>query len=137
MSGFNRILYSKALVWFKKQTTRDDSELHEKIYEFCLLLLGVWMSMIYLATCAFRVVHQSTEERIERLTTTCSKLYPVGIYLLKVNNRNTRTRCSLWICLKPSSCVSIVNLEQVNADWDHLHCKIRNINSLKYKETTK
>ena len=64
---------------------------------------------------------------------------PAGIYLLKVNNRNTRTRCE--ICLKltkntperrhwrrsgvfivnfeftPCSSISIVNFEQVNAGW--------------------
>ena len=46
---------------------------------------------------------------------------PVGIYMFKVNNRNTRKRCE--ICSKltiktPFSSVSIVNFEQVNADWD-------------------
>ena len=71
-------------------------------------------------------------------------IFPAGIYLLKVNNRNNRTRCE--ICLKltvktseqrqwrrfgvilvsllltlstPFSTVSIVKLEQANADWDH------------------
>ena len=51
---------------------------------------------------------------------------PAGIYLLKVNNRNTRTRCE--ICSKltintsftPCSSVSIVNFEQVNDGWDHI-----------------
>ena len=51
--------------------------------------------------------------------------YLVGIYLLQVNNRNTRPRCE--ICSKltikappyftPCSSVSIVNFEHVNADW--------------------
>ena len=50
-----------------------------------------------------------------------SKVSPVGIYLLKVNNRNTKTRCE--ICSKlaikaPCSSVSIVNFEDVNTDWD-------------------
>ena len=53
---------------------------------------------------------------------------PAGIYLLKVNNRNTRTKCE--ICSKltiktperrlwpiPCSSVSIVNFEKVNAGW--------------------
>ena len=45
---------------------------------------------------------------------------PAGIYLLKVNNRNTRTKCE--ICSKltintPCSSVSIANFEQVNAGW--------------------
>ena len=60
---------------------------------------------------------------------------PAGIYLLKVNSRNTRTMCEicskltlktpmvsfwclfckLWIYFTPCSCVSIFNLEQVNA----------------------
>ena len=64
--------------------------------------------------------------------------YPVGIYLLKVNNRNTRTRCeicskltiktmdngvvlvSLLLTLNnfpPCSGVSIANFEHVNVDW--------------------
>ena len=56
------------------------------------------------------------------------KLYPVGIYLLKVNNRNTRTRreicskfnnkdtrtTSLCIYFTPFSSVSIVDFEQVD-----------------------
>ena len=37
-------------------------------------------------------------------------LYPVGNYMFKVNNRNTRANCE--ICSK-----LIVNFEQVNADW--------------------
>ena len=51
---------------------------------------------------------------------------PVGVYLLKVNNRSTRTRCE--ICSKLTlktperrqwrgSGVFIVNFEHVNADW--------------------
>ena len=64
------------------------------------------------------------------------KLIPVGNYMFKVDNRNTRTRCE--ICSKLTmktqerrhcsgvfivnfehiSSVSIVNFEQVNADWD-------------------
>ena len=75
---------------------------------------------------------------------------PVGIYLLKVNKRNTGTRCE--ICSKltiktperhqwrrsgvfivdfehyftPCSCVSIVNFEHVNADWESFGTKSRN-----------
>ena len=55
------------------------------------------------------------------------KLNLVGIYLLKVNNRNTRIRCE--ICSKLTiktpersqtcSSVSIVNFEQVIAGWDY------------------
>ena len=53
-------------------------------------------------------------------------LYPAGIYMFKVNNRNTRTRseiCSkltiktLWTYCTTCSSVSIVNFEQVNAGW--------------------
>ena len=54
---------------------------------------------------------------------------PVGNYMLKVNSKNTRTRCE--ICLKltiktterPDCCrsgVVIVNFEQVNAGWEVL-----------------
>ena len=38
-----------------------------------------------------------------------SKYFPAGIYLLKVNNRNTRTRCE--IC---RSGVFIVNFEHIS-----------------------
>ena len=63
-----------------------------------------------------------------------------SIYMFKVNNTNTRTKwicskltiktperlqalfwclyCSLWTYFVPFSSVSIVNFEQVNADWD-------------------
>ena len=53
--------------------------------------------------------------------------FPFGIYMFKVNKRNTRTRCE--ICSKviiktperrqwrQCSSVSIVNFEQVNAGW--------------------
>ena len=46
---------------------------------------------------------------------------PAGISLLKVNNRNTRTRCK--ICLKvtmktPERRLSIANFEHVIAGWD-------------------
>ena len=43
-----------------------------------------------------------------------------GIYLLKVNKRNTRTRseiCSELTIKTPRSGVSIVTFEQVNAGW--------------------
>ena len=57
-------------------------------------------------------------------------IFPAGIYLLNVNNRNTRTKCE--ICSKltiktperrhrpyftPCSSVSIVNFEHVIAGW--------------------
>ena len=62
---------------------------------------------------------------------------PAGIYLLKVNNRNTRTRCEIcskltiktperrqWrrsgVFIVNFSSVSIVNFEQVNADCFYL-----------------
>ena len=48
--------------------------------------------------------------------------------MLKVNNRNTRTRCEIWSKLTiktperryftPCSSVFIVNFEQVNAGWE-------------------
>ena len=54
------------------------------------------------------------------------KVFPAGIYLLKVNNRNTRTRreiCSKLTIKTPErrhwrrSGVFIVNFEQVIAGW--------------------
>ena len=62
------------------------------------------------------------------LNTYLESLFPASIYPLKVNNRNTRTRCETFSKLTiktperrqlytPYSCVSIVNFEQVNADW--------------------
>ena len=47
---------------------------------------------------------------------------PVANYMLKGNNRNTRTMCEICsnstIKLTPCSSVSIVNFEQVNAYWE-------------------
>ena len=49
-----------------------------------------------------------------------------GIYLLKVNSGNIRTRCEIcskltiktrWTYFTPCSSVSIVNFEQVNTSW--------------------
>ena len=54
---------------------------------------------------------------------------PVGMYLLKVNNKNTRARCKICSKLtiktperRHTSCssVSIVNFEQVFAGWESL-----------------
>ena len=50
--------------------------------------------------------------------------------MFKVNNRNTRTRCELTkLTIKtyftPCSSVTIVNFEQVNADWDEAHFLIK------------
>ena len=54
------------------------------------------------------------------------KLHPVGIYFLKVNNGNTRTRCEMCSKLTINtpewrqwhlSGVFIVNFEHVNANW--------------------
>ena len=47
-----------------------------------------------------------------RLTFTVLQNIPAGIYLLKVNNRNSRTRC------ETCSNVSIANFEQINAGWE-------------------
>ena len=68
LSDFRKF-YSKVLVWFKKQTTRDGSELHEKRYKLCLLLLGVCIS----CNICNQVVHQSTEGKTVRLTIACTK----------------------------------------------------------------
>ena len=52
---------------------------------------------------------------------------PVGIYMLKVNNGNTRTRCEICSKLTIKTPerrhwrrfgVFIVNFEQVNVDWE-------------------
>ena len=39
---------------------------------------------------------------------------PAGIYLLKVNNRNTRTRCEISLKL---TIKTLVDFDQVNARW--------------------
>ena len=58
----------------------------------------------------------------------CKQCIPAGIYLLKVNNRNTRTRCEICskltinrntrtrceICSKLTINIVIVNFEQVS-----------------------
>ena len=52
------------------------------------------------------------EARGERFESQC---YPAVIYLVKVNDRNTRTRCE--ICFTSCSSDSIVNFEHVIAGW--------------------
>ena len=57
-------------------------------------------------------------------------IYPAGIYMFKVNNRNTRARCEICSTIKlttetperrhwytPCSSVSIVNFEHVISGW--------------------
>ena len=46
---------------------------------------------------------------------------PVWNYMIKVNNRNSRTRCKILLTFnifQPCSSISIVNFEQVNIGWD-------------------
>ena len=42
---------------------------------------------------------------------------PAGIYMFKVNNKNTRTRFKIRSKFTPCSGTSIVNFEHVIADW--------------------
>ena len=51
---------------------------------------------------------------LEKLNKQDFNTIPAGNYMLKVNNRNTRTRCE--ICSKLNN---KVNFEQVNAGWDN------------------
>ena len=59
-------------------------------------------------------------------------VFPVGIHLLRGNNRNTRRRCEIcskltiktperrhwrWTYFTPCSAVSIINFEHVIAGW--------------------
>ena len=81
-------------------------------FAYVHFLAAVWP--IHPSTCFWNVTYYSP--------------FPAGIYLLKVNNRNTRTKCE--ICSKLTiktpeqrqsftlcSSVSIVNLEHVIAGW--------------------
>ena len=66
---------------------------------------------------------------------------PVGIYLLKANNRNIRTRCEISSKLKPCSSVCIMNFEHVIAGWEELAQRSKKDltdleNSLRLLETT-
>ena len=66
-----------------------------------------------------------------------TETFPSGIYLLKVNKRNTRTKCE--ICSKLTikiperrhwrlcSSVSFVNSEQVNAGWVNFYCNSKKV----------
>ena len=40
-------------------------------------------------------------------------LNPAGNYLIKVNNRNTRTRCEICSNLKIKTCAFIVNFDPI------------------------
>ena len=55
-----------------------------------------------------------------------SHCHPAGIFLLKVNNRNTRKRCekcsNIWTFFTPCSSVSTVNFEHVIVDWVYSYC---------------
>ena len=73
------------------------------------------------------------------------KTDPAGIYLLKVNSRNTRTRCeicskltiktsdlvslflTLNILITPCSSISTVNFEQEDASWGFCKLVLREI----------
>ena len=69
--------------------------------------------VIYITSIVFSIQYKN-EERLR----SSFFHFPVGIYLLKVNNRNTRKTCE--ICSKlftPCSSVSIVNFEHVIAGW--------------------
>ena len=64
-------------------------------------------------------------EMLKKAFGTCRIHLPANIYLLKVNNGNTKKRCE--ICSKltiktltPFSNVSIIDFEQVNVSWDTL-----------------
>ena len=51
-----------------------------------------------------------------------SEIYAAGNYVFKVNNRDTTTRCERCsklkiTCLTPHPSHSIINFDQVNADW--------------------
>ena len=50
----------------------------------------------------------------------CQISNPVGIYLLKVNNRNTRTRCEICSKLTIKTPERRHNFKHVNADWEIL-----------------
>ena len=63
----------------------------------------------------FNTFQCSADSLSSELCSVSSKVYltiPAGIYLLKVNNRNTRTYFT------PCSSVSIVYFEHVIAGWD-------------------
>ena len=61
-----------------------------------------------IATCNLKV---SLDKSFAKL-----QFYPAGMYLLKVNNRNTKARCEI-LHLAPCSSVSIVSFEHVIANW--------------------
>ena len=48
-------------------------------------------------------------------------IFPAGIYLFKVNNRNTRARCET--CSKFTPCSTIVNIEQLYAEKEAISCQ--------------
>ena len=52
-----------------------------------------WTSFYMIEASVIKELNEGTEKSFGKL-----RFFPVGIYLLKVNNRNTRTRCE--ICSK-------------------------------------
>ena len=82
--------------------------------------------------CAYQAIRLNIEElQVAGQNADCGfgnifvqgKAIPARIQLLKVNNRNTGTRYEMCLKLKIKTPeqrhgISIVNFEQVNADWD-------------------
>ena len=83
------------------------------IIKHCLKYAKIWVS----SNLSFPHKERNENSVLTRKNT------PVGIYFLKVNNRNTKTKCEICskltikITERRRSNVSIVNFGHVNADW--------------------
>ena len=111
--------------------TEDISSLFDVQFFWCIKSTSVKSSIVKIYIISFQKFNPGNIWVWSRQSIQLREIYPVSIYLLKVNNRNTRTRCE--ICPKlpiktllltlnifnftPYSGVSIVNFYNVIADW--------------------
>ena len=77
-----------------------------------MIKLKVYSLLENLMTCAWKS-KVADSSPTTRLMSHDSCVSPAGIYLVKVNTRNTRTRCEVCSKLTPCSSASIVNFEHV------------------------
>ena len=107
------------------------------MFGFCVFIIKTYViinskfSLVYFC-CGTLIVPKTVMSYLiyfESIQSDMTKYYPAGIYLPKVNKRNSRTRCE--ICSKLTikiperrhcrSSVSIVNFEHVIGDWERLN----------------
>ena len=118
------------VVAIRTQETGHSSENFKQIRSKAIKVTIIGIILHYVISCLKRVKISGSHcsFKFGFISVSFYLIYPAGIYLLKVNNRNNRTRYEIWVNNKdtrttplayftPCSTVSFVNFEQVNAGW--------------------